>query len=443
MDESGQNRSLAASAAAKENDHQGDSPLPPPYLKVIADCWEHIFDLLSLKDIFAMGETCIRMHRMAGYYLREYFPELRFNLIGKEVQVAYPHKFHLRADFFPYISKLCILKRSELGCIMGTETFSSLKTLIFMSVKLDETQFFYTRHILKNVENIEIEHCDISVGIFKQLVDYCPKLKFLCVQYGNIDSTAIAKSLFSQHFPTLEHLRYKPHSCHTQVNELKTFLEKHTNLKQFESNLPFLWANREVLCKTNTQLDLFIIDFTRTANIPSDQFVNFLKTLYERGLYKSFQASIDRVTDNVFEQSSDGIYTLPAFELLDINTDTAIDLTRLTNLKELHIYNLTDADTEALAKSLIKLERLSFGSVSVDRIIPFICNSRRLKAIYIDHLNDNEVDLFALNEKRKMLENARKVQVCVREDKYLVAKWNSKYFNLSHVEISRASSEYF
>lgn len=416
---------------------------PPPYLKLIVDCWEHIFDLLPLKDIFAMGETCIRMHRMAGYYLREYFPELRFNLIGKDVQVAYPHKFQLRADFFPYISKLCILKRSELGCLLSRETFSSLKTLIFMSVEMNETQLFYTRYILKKVETIEIEHCDISAGIFKQLATCCSKLKFLCVQYGNIDNAAIAKSLFAQHFPTLEHLRYKPHSCHTQIDELKTFLEKHTNLKQFESNLPFLWAHRELLCGTNTQLDLFIIDFTRTSNIPSEQFVNFLKTLYERGLYKSFQASIDRVTDNVFEHSSDGIYTLPAFELLDINTDSAIDLARLTNLKELHIYNMTDANTETLAKNLAKLERLSFGSVSIDRIVPFICNSKRLKAIYIDHLRDKEIDLFELNEKRKMLGSARKVQLCVREDKYLAAKWNAKYFNLSHVEISRASSEYF
>lgn len=442
MNESGQNRAVVvgASIVVAENDHQES---PPPYLKLIADCWEHIFDLLSLNDIIAMGETCKRMHQMAGYYLREYFPDLRFNLIGNEVQVAYPHKFHLRTEYFRYIRKLCILKRSELNSILSAETFSSLKTLIFMSIKLNEIQFGYTQNVLKNVETIQIEHCDISVGIFKQLVNYCPKLKFLCVEYGNIDNPVVAKSLFSHHIPTLEHLRCKPHSCDTQIDELKTFFEKHTKLKQFECNLPFVWANRNLLLQTNIHLDLFIIDFTRSSNIPSDQFVNFMKALYERGFYKAFQASIDRITDNVFEHSSNAISTLRAFEILDINTDSTIDLSRLTNLRELHIYNFISADMEALATNLVKLEKLSFGSVSIDRVLPFICQSKRLKSIHIDHLHENELDLFALNEKRKRLENARQVTICVREDQYLAAKWKPKYFNLSHVKVSRAGSEYF
>lgn len=443
MDKSGQNRAVVVSVptVASKNDNQEN--LPPPYLKLIADCWEHIFDLLSLKDIVAMGETCKRMHQMAGYYLREYFPELRFNLIGKEVQVAYPHKFHLRTEFFPYISKLCILKRSELDSIMDADKFSSLKTLIFMSVTLNMIQFGYSRNVLKNVETIEIEHCDISVGVFKQLVSYCPKLKFLCVEYGNNDNAIIAKSLFSEHYPALEHLRFKPHSCDTPIDELKIFLEKHKNLKQFECNLPFLWTNRDLILHTNIQLDLFTIDFTQNSNIPSDQFVNFIKTLYASGFYKALQSSIDRITDNVFELSSNAISTLPAFEILDINTDSNIDLSRLTNLKELHVYNSITEDMDALAKNLTKLEKLSFGSVSIDRILPFICQSKRLKSIHIDHLHDNELDLLALNEKRKMLENARQVFICVREDQYLAAKWNPQYFNLSHVKVSRTGSEYF
>lgn len=418
--------------------------VPPPYLKLIADCWEHIFDYLSLTDILQMGETCKRMRRMAGYYLREYFPDLRFNLLGQEVKVAYPHKFHLRTDFYPYIRKLCILRRgNEFSSVLDDETFAAVKTLIFMSVELNRNQFAHTRNVLKNVEDIHIEHCNIDVEIFAQFVNYCPKLKSMRAEYGNTDHAAIAKSLFSQHYPTLEQLKYKSNSCHRQIDALKLFLEKHPKLKEFECNMPFLWANRDLLLKTNVQLDLFIVDFTRNYNIPSDQFVEFLKKLYARGFYKSLQLSIDRITNDIFVHSDNGICTLPAFELLDINTDEEIDLSCLINLRELHIFNFQSTDMENLAKKLVKLEKLSFGSASMNKLLPFIYYSKRLKTVYIDNLDNDDLDLFALNEKRKKLENARQVEICVREHHYLNAKWNSKYCNLSHVKISRATSEYF
>lgn len=448
MSQSGENEeNTGAAAASTPKIYQQETPptSPPPYLRLNADCYEHIFDYLSLKDILRLGETCKRMHQMAGYYFREYFPELRFNLIGKEVQVAYPHRFHLGADFFPYISKLCILKRSELDTILNGETFCSLKTLIFMSVKLDETHFDYTRNVLNKIEDIQIEHCDISVGIFKKLAAACPKLKSLRVEYGNTDMANITKSLFAQHYPTLEHMKYKPNSSDMQVDELKSFLEKHTELTDFECNLPFLWPHRHSLCQTNVQLNLFIIDFTRTCNIQSDQFVDFLKTLHVRGFYKALQLSMDRITDNVFEHSTNAIFALPAFEILDINTDSTFNLTRLTNLKELHVYNLISTDMDALAKSLTRIERLSFGNVSINDLLPFICKSKRLKSIHIDHLRDNGngLDLFALNEKRETLTNARQVTICVREEDYLATKWRTRNLNLNLVRISRAGSEYF
>lgn len=448
MEQLNRNEEIEVGGSTTKVDHRVNPSLltvpPAPYLKLIADCWEHIFDYLSLKDILQMGETCKRMHRMAGYYFREYFPEMRFNLIGNEVKVAYPYNFHLRTDFYPYISKLCILRRSsEFTSRLDGETFSAVKTIIFMSVQLNQIQFASTQNMLKNVEDIHIEHCDIHCGIFERFVRHCPKLKSLRAEYGNTDHADVAKSLFSQYFPALLHLKYKSNSCHTQIDELKLFLEKHTKLEQFECNMPFLWANRNLLLETNARLHLFIIDFTRNHNIPTDEFVKLLKTLYERGFYKALQLSIDRITNDIFEHANNGICTLPAFEVLDINTDETIDLSCLTDLKELHIFNWSRTDLDNLAKKLIKLEQLSFGSASVDKILPFISYSKRLKQIYIDLLENNDLDLFALNEKRKVLDGARHVTICVRENHYLTAKWISKYCNLSHVNISRTPSEYF
>lgn len=63
-----------AGATQSNNDQRGNSP-SPPYLKLISDCWEQIFDYLSLRDIHAMGETNCNLNSL----------ELQFELIGKEV----------------------------------------------------------------------------------------------------------------------------------------------------------------------------------------------------------------------------------------------------------------------------------------------------------------------------------------------------------------------
>lgn len=73
--------------AGANNDDQKENP-PPPIFKLNANCLEHIFDKLPLADILAMGETCVRMNQMAGYYLRENLPKLKYELISKNVFVS-------------------------------------------------------------------------------------------------------------------------------------------------------------------------------------------------------------------------------------------------------------------------------------------------------------------------------------------------------------------
>lgn len=56
--------------ATTSNDAQ-EIPPPPPYMKLIADCWEHIFDNLSLANVLALGQTCKHMCQTVGNYVHE------------------------------------------------------------------------------------------------------------------------------------------------------------------------------------------------------------------------------------------------------------------------------------------------------------------------------------------------------------------------------------
>lgn len=456
MNESDRNQLVAISAAAvattstaATNDPQGK---PPPYLKLIADCWEHIFDYLSLADILLMGETCRRMNQMAGYYVREYYPEYSFEFNDDKIRFLKQtefssHSFYLRTEFYQYIRTLDI--RGHLNYFLDANAFDALKTLFFKSVSLlTANQIQFTRNVLKNIEDLHLQQCRITDEdvTIEQIIAYCPKLKYLNIFKCEMTNAAI-QSIFLQYCPSLEHFQYEESPCNEflRIDELKTFLEKHLKLKHFECTYRFLWANRDLLIETKIQLDLLTIYFdTRVSlTVPFDQFKEFLMRLYEQGIYKTLHLSLDLYVIGIStEDLTNALSTLPALQIMHVSTSSMIDLSRLINLKELGI-EYCDTDMEIIAKSLTKLERLIIRQCSVDHILPFIRHTKRLKSIKVNYLGNNVLDLFAMNEERKMLENAEKITISVEERVYLPAQWKSRNLNLSLVKMVREYSGNF
>lgn len=60
---------------------------PLHFVKLNVDCWERIFDLLSLRDILAMNQTCQRMCTIGGYYFRENFRGISCEHIGEKYTI--------------------------------------------------------------------------------------------------------------------------------------------------------------------------------------------------------------------------------------------------------------------------------------------------------------------------------------------------------------------
>lgn len=434
----------AAAADVPSNDSQ-ENPPTPPYLRLISPCWEHIFGFLSLEDILQTGETCTQIHRMVGNYVCKYFRNLRYDLIAGEVYTKMQQNlrlpalaFQLRTDFCQFIPKLYIGKKSELDYFLDPNTLFSLKTLTFESIELTEIQVQYTRNVLKNIENLHLKYCDIDGKAFEQLIAYCPKLKFLNVYDCDMMNTS-QKFIFSQYCPTLEHFQYETGlENQRQFNELKAFLEIHTNLKCFESECNFLWTHRDQLIDTNIHLERLTIHFYQWNDLVTiDQFVNFLKALHAHGFYKTLHIAFKN-TYSGREEFLKSISTLPLEILTDISP-YEIDLMHLTQLKELNVSMWFDSgNMDTLTKSLIKLERLTINSATVDIILSFLRHASKLKIIKIKRdLFNMVLDVSALNEERKKLLYASKVSICLPEDLYLWENWKSNNLDLSHVRITR------
>lgn len=271
----------------------------------------------------------------------------------------------------------------------------------------------------------------------------CTKLKSFIVSDGSYNVNTI-KLLCKHHYPTLEHLKYEPgeRDQDTRIAELKIFLENHTNLKRFECNQTFLWANRDLIIDAEIQWNLLTLDLDSSVSAIDRFFIDFLQTLHERNIYKALHLLFD-VRHSDYENI---ISKLPSLQILSaykfsIKDD---DSTELINLKELclHHGDLSDINSHAVTKRLTKLERLSFKRAIIDDLLPFIRYSKCLKTIKIELSFENiSIVLIALNEECKRHANARKLIIYLPESDYLAAKWNLNTVYLSHIEFKRFIKE--
>lgn len=439
MDDSTENRVDADAVDAGQQDY------PPPYLKLIVDCWEDILDYLSFKDILLMAQTCKLMNRIAGHYLCVFHPRLEFQQVGREIELPHLRHFQLQPDFYQFISHLHIGQRTnDIDFLLNIPTSDSLKTLIFDHSLLAATRIRYTRNVLKHVETIHLIECRIGVhdgNIFEQFVNYCPHLKHLNLRRCR----ATNAHLFSQYYPALEHLQFRLRREHSNIHmvELQSFLERHSNLNWFETSYQIFMINQDVINQTNVQLDCLTIHFESATDMKSGsdgQFIDFLLNLYERGFYKSLQLSIRCTCDNAT------ISILPGLESVALHTEKLIDLSRLTNLKELHITKISSiSEIDTVARDLQCLERLTIVNGSINAIASFTCHSKKLKSFTICYLPKalKILDLSFLNQERNKLTNPCQVSLYLPEKTYLAEKWKSKNLKLCLIKVMRLDSRYF
>lgn len=435
------------SLSKQQNDVSLDQP--PHFLKVNADCWERIFDLLSLRDILAMSETCQRMRQMSGYYFREYFPDIQCKWIANRgIFIGYPSSI-LKTDFCQFITKLMVYDYLEHFLI--AEQYCSLKTLVLCSIELTDTQIDFIKNVLSNVENLDLKRCTIYGDIYEKFLKYCPKLKCLRLHEILFEPEDTSNQFFQQTYTSLQYIDFSTFQIFSITNnELKNFFEQNKDLKHFGISNHFLWTNRELFIESNAHLDSFCIRTEvsdEMAELPAVEFVNLLKVLYERGFFKSLHFKMIETDENIdYQELLNEMATLDAFEVLVTNEFD--DLSRLVNLKELWMLEYHHAtNMETLAINASKIERIYLQKATTDHIRLFFQHSKKLKSVKVyemiggDLLKGGVLNLYALNLERETLRAVRRVSVCVQENIYLATKKRRKNQNLGLVEIARWNSD--
>ncbi len=420
------------------------------------ECWQKIFDYLALRDIVTMSKTCARMRQICGYYLRENFPEVTclFTSYLPEIFCGPPTTIK-NNDLSEFMKKAMILGNPEQ--ILNAITNGSLKTLVLRQVEMNDEQINRIKDILKFVEILDLRGCKIFDDFHEKCLDRCPKLKQLIFDQNYFKGDALSR-FFQQSYTVLESLTYIHNTDIDPVNNgLWPFLKGNSNIKHLAIDMTQIWEYRKTLVNSKIHLDCLEVYpsfdwYVFSPTVTAAMFVNLLKSLRECEFYRELQFCIMYTED---EDKSQGLInelaTLNDLKVMRINQD--IDLSGLVHLTELCIWGNV-INIESMAKNLNNLESIFFLYATIDDISPFFRHSKRLKTVKVcsfhgagsvlwpgGPISDFALNLFALNEQRKLLGSKTRVTVCVQESIYLRTKMAKNNFIFDFVRITRGDSK--
>lgn len=405
------------------------------------DCWQNIFDNLSLRDILVMSQTCQQICEIAGYYFRKHFHGISCDIISNEDFLIRWFQFK-QIDFLQFIDTLNIYGQlfDYSNPLPNVDQYRSLTKLNLCFIDLGENQVHGLENVLNNVESVQLYNCAIYDGFLKEFSKFCSKLKCLSVNRVIFKSDTAADGLFEQKCGKLQYFQYvKTNQMSCKNCALETFLRLNPNIKYLQLDAEDLWLNGDLLIGLNIHLD-YLVTSLRLDDISAISFANLLKTLHRHGFYEKFHLAVESLPDEFeYQDFIDEMIGFNAFDQL--YTVMYVRLFKMTQLKELYISgNRFACDMTDLAIKLPQLERLHICGARVEFIRPFLRHTKTLKTIFMISDLDSALNVFALNQEREQLGRAQKVSIGVSERIYLATKWKYGQIDLPFVKIVRQES---
>lgn len=452
----------AAGAAVVIGDTNEGSP--PKIFKLDIDCFEAVADYLSVKDLHALGQTCKRFQKMAGYVFKETYPAIRVKCL---IDGIYINDGAVQLNgFCDYIQDLTI-ETGNMDCFrfIKSNSFSSIKRIRISEIYLTKKRIACIKHILDKSEIVEVRECEMAGEFHAKFLQFCTSMKHLAVRpkdgagYDSddeidFDGPGIVigdnNDWMLRQYPMLEKFELTKTGCFsgTPRPEFGTFLERNPNIRALATSADWHWSDAADL-----KLDVFAIDCNDDleSSLVSGILDNLVKmnekgeNFFERLHFYSYGITAEWHTCHIEKISKmEKLYMHSAW----------IGPMEMENLKEVRLrgfkdilYDATDHAKEILVDGMVNLERVSFGGAGLVDILSFICGSRKLAKFRIESfaegaLQNGAINLLAWNNQRKQLDGARKVTIYVDEEVYLATKWASHHgqTDFDFVELKRHAS---
>lgn len=429
--------------------NRGSNADPPPKLfKLNVDCFDEIFDFLTLNELQAFGQTCKAMQKVAGEYFKRNYLNAENFTEAQGIQTSYNERsdpIYRRTStaifnqFINYTSHYSSQREPLHYIKKHSHELMSLNRAYFVCFLLNRAVHHF-QHLWPKIESLQIRQCSVDGDLYQVLLKFCTNLKKLYIQddYGRI-LNGITNKWLLQVYPSLELFQFTPRTLF-RIEELNTFLAINSSICTFSTTSHCLLNHAAEFLASKTQLDtLEILDGYYGPPVNMQTLCTLLNQLHERGFYKQLHLCVVESNQECGEQFA----SLKALESISVNQfSDKCRLDRLCNLKMLTISNNVNAsDMETLAKNLVNLKSLSIGA-TIDDILPFFRWSVNLRKVHL-HLDGHFLDVAKLSGERAKLENARKIMVYVSDYVFLETKWTTKNgdTDLKWVEMKRSTSQ--
>ncbi|XP_031634390.1 uncharacterized protein LOC116347800 [Contarinia nasturtii] len=406
--------------------------------KLNVDCFEEVFDYLSLADLASMAQTCTRIQQIAGHFFQLNYraEKVWFDKDGFELKDVKIDCFNNILENV-YVNSRLLSSNEDESFLIPLKHSTSIKEIEFDFYDCEDfsIDIYRIKDIISKAEKVSFRY---GKEMFDDLLDLCTNVKHLSFKIGNHDKVQSMRHIH----PKLEHIQFLPFTT-INIPAQKTFIELNTTIKQISIHSDLLWMNRTLFKNLSHKIDTLAIDYFEHEKIEFDLFCRFLNELYESGFYKKlhFIKSI-RIQEDIDQLAS-------VKGLVKLYVRNYAHVGALKNLEELcSIYSDYIGDLKTLPHMLSKLKRIHFEYSSYDDILPFIRHAEKVNKIKVEsfrhgsHFDENYkiLDLIALNKEREKLVGAHKITIYVDEDVYLATKWAMKQTDFSLIRMKRETS---
>lgn len=377
--------------------------------KIDIDCFEELFDYLSLDDLRTLRRTCKRFKKIIDYYIRTNYPVLgKFELNDKNF------------DMFRQMDAGTIGLINEIQVSVGSD--------------FDGTKFSAIKEILNEIKKITVTKWNIKSDFYNCFLKYCKNVKYLSMKKVNSwdPPINIGDEWLNHQYPSIEYICFELVSK-DKIDELMILFHLNPNIHASLVELNFLEEFAMNLIAADRKLDRLYIDVLTIK----ENLLDLLKKLYDAGFYKrlclstAFMDDLENV-ENYLKFTSIGIEVLST-KFLDVKIPPS------PSLKEINI----DCDKFVENYESVKnvFERFSCNIILFEDISAYIGNFPKLKHFKVNLpkgiLVPNELNLIALNKERQKLAGACKTTIYVHDDAFLATKWATTKTNFDLIELKR------
>lgn len=421
---------------SKLTDNENENVIPgrgscSPLLKLDVDCFEELFEWLSLTDLLTLRGTCKRLQKLVDYFIKSKYPAVKIGYAKVELYQFHEPNSKLRIrdrkpknnrDFDKFLDEL----------LNDSIIIKMIKDLVIYVEFLTKEKIDKFKAILPHVEKLQIippNH--LESDYYESILKWCSSLKCLRVdgEFRKNNAICIENQWLRRHYPSLEHFELDFNSENRdEIEELKILFISNPNIKILTTGFAFVLINRNWLLRSNIKINQLNL-YGSCENYDLSQVCDVLNELHGQGFYERVFIDCDFIQSQTIMEQVTSVRGMEKLQLSEIRRMTPAPFP-IQNLRKLTLDSDENTeDLEMFAKNLVGLQFVCFEEATLKTVEIFLLHVPRLKEIKVNELtgkNDLEngiINLVRLNNLRASLSGASKVTIYVEEKIYLSTKF--------------------